>query len=183
MPVPKAHCGFWLTRTHAIVDQSGVPAAPAHLCGLGSKKLGFYYDILIMARAKQLQGKARKQGYGQPQLKNRKGAAALNDDLPSDDEVEKFHKSRDKLSLNPSDDLAPEDESEDDLEDAVYNLSDDVGADSDEEDSDEDKDGRLAACEPPVALEGPVLDCHMSSTVFEAQQQSAASTSCHLSTM
>ena len=76
-------------------------------------------------------------------LQNRKSAPA---ELPSDDEVEKFHKSRDKLSLNPADDSASEDgEEEDDLEEAIYNLSDDVGADSDEDDeSDEDDDGRLA---------------------------------------
>ena len=76
-------------------------------------------------------------------LQNRKSTPA---ELPSDDEVEKFHKSRDKLSLNPADDSASEDgEEEDDLEEAIYNLSDDVGADSDEDDeSDEDDDGRLA---------------------------------------
>lgn len=76
-------------------------------------------------------------------LQNRKSAPA---ELPSDDEVEKFHKSRDKLSLDPAHDSASEDdEEEDDLEEAIYNLSDDVGADSDDEDdSDEDNDDRLA---------------------------------------
>ena len=79
-------------------------------------------------------------------LKNSKEVPA---ELPSDDEVEKFHKSRDKLSLNPADDSASEDDEEEDgLEEAVYNLSDDVGADTDEDDeSDEDDDDRLAECE------------------------------------
>ena len=84
-------------------------------------------------------------------LQNSKSVPA---DLPSDDEVEKFHKSRDKLSLNPADDSASEDdEDEDDLEEAIYNLSDDVGAESDDdEESDEDDDGRLAERERRKAV-------------------------------
>ena len=98
-----------------------------------------------MARGRAVAPKGRP---GRIQHQNNR--PGVQDEMPSDDEVQKFHKSRDKLSLDPANDSASEegDESEDDLEEAVYNLSDDVGADSNEEDSDEDEDGRLAEREP-----------------------------------
>ena len=62
----------------------------------------------------------------------------MQEELPSDDEVEKFHKTRDKLSLNPAED---EGSSDDDAEDsdsaAIYNLSASDGS-SDEDDDEDD---------------------------------------------
>jgi hypothetical protein len=98
-----------------------------------------------MAKGRAVAAKGR-----QGKIQHPKGRKGVQDEMPSDDEIQKFHRSRDKLSLDPANDSASEggEESEDDLEEAVYNLSDDVGAESDEEDSDEDEDGRLAEREP-----------------------------------
>ena len=66
-----------------------------------------------------------RQGKGRQQANRKVGVQ--QDEVPSDDEVTKFHKSRDKLSLDPADDSASEGDAsgEDaDLDDAVYNLSD-----------------------------------------------------------
>ena len=82
----------------------------------------------------------------------KKGGKAPKEDLPSDDEVEKFHKSKDKLSLNLADDEESDDEIEDELdEEAVYNLSDSGDEDSEDDGDDEDDEedgGRLSQCEP-----------------------------------
>lgn len=75
-------------------------------------------------------------------------------ELPSDDEVTKFHKSRDKLSLRVSDDEEDSDgvdKGEEEEDEAVFHLSDDGGSgdDDDEDASDEDDGGRVsqrAAC-------------------------------------
>ena len=73
--------------------------------------------------------------------------------MPSDDEVDAFHKSKDRLALNVSDDDDEEsEESEDDgLEDGgdLLGLSDDDESDDDDDeesddDDDEDGNGRLA---------------------------------------
>lgn len=62
----------------------------------------------------------------------------IQEELPSDDEVERFHKSKDKLSLNPAEDEASSGDDEEELDDeAVYNLSVSEGS-SDEEEDDED---------------------------------------------
>ena len=71
----------------------------------------------------------------------------IQDELPSDDEVDKFHKTKDKLSLNPIEDEASSDADEDELDDeAVYNLSASEGSDDDdtddEEDDEEDEDDK-----------------------------------------
>jgi hypothetical protein len=73
------------------------------------------------------------------------------EEMPSDDEVEKFHKSADKLSLRVSDDeeadsggAASEEEDE-----AVFNLSD-GGSDEDEDDSDAEGGRRLRHRALPV---------------------------------
>lgn len=67
----------------------------------------------------------------------------VQEELPSDDEVDKFHKTKDKLSLNPVEDEASSDADEDDLDDeAVYNLSASEGSDDDEEDDEEDEDNK-----------------------------------------
>lgn len=75
-------------------------------------------------------------------LVKRKGKAPP-EELPSDmeDEVEKFHKRRDKLSLNVSDDELSEDELGLD-EEGVFDISDgeDGGSDDEELDSDEEED-------------------------------------------
>ena len=61
---------------------------------------------------------------------------SVPEDLPSDDEVDKFHKTKDKLSLNPAEEEASSDEDEDELDDeAVYNLS--VSEDSEDDDVDD----------------------------------------------
>jgi len=73
--------------------------------------------------------------------KSRKGVSKsrhAQEELPSDDEIEKFHKTKDKLSLNPAEDDASSDENESELNDeAVYNLSASEGS-SDEDEDDED---------------------------------------------
>jgi hypothetical protein len=62
-----------------------------------------------------------------------------HEELPSDDEVEKFHKTKDKLSLNPAEDEASSDDEEEELDDeAVYNLS--ASEDSSEEDEEDDEE-------------------------------------------
>ena len=62
-----------------------------------------------------------------------------HEELPSDDEVEKFHKTKDKLSLDPAEDEASSDDGEEELDDeAVYNLS--ASEDSSEEDEEDDED-------------------------------------------
>ena len=70
--------------------------------------------------------------------KSKTRAKKVQEELPSDDEVEKFHKTKDKLSLNPAED---EGSSDDDAEDsdsaAIYNLSASDGS-SDEDNDDED---------------------------------------------
>lgn len=99
-----------------------------------------------MARHKVVSGRDRKV--------NGK-ANVSNEELPSDDEIEQFHKQEEKLHLDPADDDVSDKDDEGELEDeAVYNLvdSDDVSndeEDDDEDDSDEeeDKSGRLAQCE------------------------------------
>ena len=77
-----------------------------------------------------------------PQALNRNKAIkpkTTQEELPSDDEVEKFHKTKDKLSLNPAEDDASSDEDNDELDDdAVYNLS--ASEDSDEDDTDDEED-------------------------------------------
>jgi len=69
-------------------------------------------------------------------------------DLPSDDEVDAFHKSKDKLALNVSDDDASSDSGSDDEgmgdDGDLLGLSDDESDDESESDDDEDGDGRLA---------------------------------------
>jgi hypothetical protein len=73
---------------------------------------------------------------------------ASKDELPSDDEIDKFHKLKDKLSLNPSDDDSSGDEDDISDEEAVFNLSESGEESEDEDDEDEDDDeddrGRLA---------------------------------------
>jgi len=94
-----------------------------------------------MARSKVVRKvKARTQPRGAPM-----------EEMPSDDEVEKFHKSADKLSLRVSDDeeadgggAASEEEDE-----AVFNLSD-GGSDEDEDDSDAEGGRRLRHRALPV---------------------------------
>ena len=71
----------------------------------------------------------------------------VQEDLPSDDEVEKFHKTKEKLSLNPAEDEASSDEDQEELDDeAVYNLSASEGSDDDdtddEDDDEEDEDDK-----------------------------------------
>ena len=80
----------------------------------------------------------------------RRGNKNFDGQMPSDDEVDAFHKSKDRLALNVSDD-DDESESDDDgshdLEDGgdLLGLSDDDDDDeSDDDDDDEDGDGRLA---------------------------------------
>ena len=91
-----------------------------------------------------------------PQPSNRDKAIKprrVQEDLPSDDEVEKFHKTKDKLSLNPAEDEASSDEDQEELDDeAVYNLSasegsdDDDTDDEDDDEEDEDDKSRYAQC-------------------------------------
>ncbi len=70
---------------------------------------------------------------------------AEKDELPSDDEIDKFHKLKDKMSLNPSDDDSSAEEEGNSEEEAVYNLSEESEDDDEEEDEDdEDATGRLA---------------------------------------
>ena len=77
-----------------------------------------------------------------PQSSNRNKAIKprrVQEDLPSDDEVEKFHKIKDKLSLNPAEDEASSDEDQEELDDeAVYNLSASEGSDDDDTDDEDD---------------------------------------------
>lgn len=81
---------------------------------------------------------------------------AAKEELPSDDEIDKFHKLKDKLSLNPSEDEISEDEEGASEEEAVYNLSESE-EDSEEEDDEEDDDdeadtGRLAERMRPLII-------------------------------
>ncbi len=77
-----------------------------------------------------------------PQLSNKNKAIKpkrVQEDLPSDDEVDKFHKTKDKLSLNPAEDEASSDEDQEELDDeAVYNLSASEGSDDDDTDDEDD---------------------------------------------
>lgn len=79
-------------------------------------------------------------------LVRKKGGPKLNSgpvqEMPSDDEVEKFHKSRDKLSLNMAGDEEPDLADEEEVEDeAVLALSDDGSEDEDDEDDSGAEDG------------------------------------------
>ena len=89
-----------------------------------------------MARGKQA---AARNMNGVSKSKSR--ANKVQEELPSDDEIEKFHKTKDKLSLNPAED---EGSSDDDAEDsdsaAIYNLSASDGS-SDENDDEDDLSG------------------------------------------
>ena len=73
--------------------------------------------------------------------KSKSRAKKVQEELPSDDEIEKVHKTKDKLSLNPAED---EGSSDDDAEDsdsaAIYNLGASDGS-SDEDDDEEDLSG------------------------------------------
>lgn len=63
------------------------------------------------------------------------------EELPSDDEVDNFHKTKDKLSLDPAEDEASSDDEEEELDDeAVYNLSASEGSSDEDEEDDEDDD-------------------------------------------
>ena len=77
----------------------------------------------------------------------------FDEQMPSDDEVDAFHKSKDRLALNVSDDDESGSESDGDLDDGgdLLGLSDDDESDDDEsdddesdDDDDEDGNGRLA---------------------------------------
>ena len=72
------------------------------------------------------------------QTGRKKRAQPADSPLPSDleDEVDKFHKQREKLSLNVEDDVPSDDDSIPDEDDAVLDVSDDSG--SEELDSDEE---------------------------------------------
>ena len=76
-----------------------------------------------------------------PNRNTRKGVSKskhVQEELPSDDEIDKFHKTKDKLSLNPAEDDASSGENDSELNDeAVYNLSASEGS-SDEDEDDED---------------------------------------------
>ena len=90
-----------------------------------------------------------------PQALNRDKAIKpkkVQAELPSDDEVDQFHKTKDKLSLNPAEDEASSDEDNEQLDDeAVYNLSASEGSDDDDTDSEDDDDdakSHYAQCRP-----------------------------------
>lgn len=72
------------------------------------------------------------------QTASKKRPDPVDSPLPSDleDEVEKFHKKRDKLSLNMKDDELSDDESLPDEDDAVLDVSD--GSESEEVDTDDE---------------------------------------------
>jgi len=78
-----------------------------------------------------------------PNRNTRKGVSKskhVQEELPSDDEIDKFHKTKDKLSLNPAEDDASSGENDSELNDeAVYNLSASEGS-SDEDDEDDFED-------------------------------------------
>lgn len=88
-----------------------------------------------------------------------KGKHSADPEMPSDDEVDAFHKSKDKLALNVSDDDDDESESGDDDglddDDDLLGLSDDdddESNDDESDDDDEDGDGRLAQREYSLML-------------------------------
>lgn len=67
-------------------------------------------------------------------------ASSISEELPSDDEIDAFHKQKDFVSLNPAD----ASESEDVTDDGMYDLSDAEASDSDEDEydsSDSDAEG------------------------------------------
>lgn len=70
----------------------------------------------------------------------KKRAEPKDSPLPSDmeDEVEKFHKSREKLHLNMEDDDPSDDDSLPDEDDAVLDVSDDGDDDDDSIDTDDE---------------------------------------------
>ena len=72
------------------------------------------------------------------QTASKKRPDPVDSPLPSDleDEVEKFHKKRDKLSLNMEDDEVTDDDSLPDEDDAVLDVSD--GSESEEVDTDDE---------------------------------------------
>ncbi len=96
---------------------------------------------------------APRRSYG-----NSKPAAVIErrkttrEELPSDDEVDKFHKLKDKLSLDPTEDEASSEDDGEELDDeAVYNLSASEGStdedgkyDEDHDEDDEDGSGHYA---------------------------------------
>lgn len=89
-----------------------------------------------MARGKQA---AAKHLNGVSKSKTR--PEKVQEELPSDDEVEKFHKTKDKLSLNPAEDKgSSDDDAEDSDSAAIYNLGASDGS-SDEDDDEEDLSG------------------------------------------
>lgn len=79
-------------------------------------------------------------------------------EMPSDDEVEKFHKSADKLSLRVSDDEESDGAgaASGEEDEAVFNLSD-GGSEEDEDDSDAEGAGRLRQRAPTVTVVRAVL--------------------------
>ena len=90
---------------------------------------------------------------------------AAKNELPSDDEIDKFHKSKDKLSLNPSEDEVSDDEEGASEEEAVYNLSESEEDSEEEDDEDDDDDddeetdtGRLAErTRPQIIAQSSIL--------------------------
>jgi hypothetical protein len=74
----------------------------------------------------------------------KKRAEPKDSPLPSDmeDEVEKFHKSREKLHLNMEDDDPSDDDSIPDEDDAVLDVSDDDDSDSIDTDDEMERDTR-----------------------------------------
>ena len=108
--------------------------------------LACHFIQASMAKDRAVVPKPR-QGKGRQQA-NKKGMQ--HDELPSDDEITEFHRSKDKLSLDPAEDSASEDDAsgEDaDLDNAVYNLSD-PDSNEEEDSGDEQEDARLAERKP-----------------------------------
>ena len=73
-------------------------------------------------------------------LKAKPKASRVSEELPSDDDIDAFHKQKDFVSLNPAD----ASESEDVTDDGMYDLSDAEASDSDEDEydsSDSDAEG------------------------------------------
>jgi U3 small nucleolar RNA-associated protein 3 len=101
----------------------------------------------------QLQGRMSKTAAaaGKNSGRRRSSKSDFDAQMPSDDEVDAFHKSKDRLALNVSDDDEESESGSDEegLEDGgdLLGLSDDDDddeSDDDDDESDEDGDGRLA---------------------------------------